>query len=410
MLPALSSADVATAGGDEVEIIFGLRPNRAELSAPLRRLAVLVSAMAIAETLLFSALAPLLPSFNTELGLSKAQVGLLVAMFPIGLGVAGLPIGLLASRVGVKQFAIVGLVMLAAAGVAFALADTYGELLTTRFLQGAAGALVWASALAWLVSAAPQRRGEMIGIFSGAAAAGQMLGPVVGGLAALLGRAGVFAGVAGFTLLLAVFGARFPGPGRDERPSLALIRKAHSSRHVVGALWLVAVPSLLFGTIYALSPLQLDRLGWKPVGIAGTFLAAAACGVVGRPLVGRWAERRGFVVALRLLLLACIPVTLVVPFVNRPWVLAVCVVLAIATYGVLFSPAMALASHAYEEAGVAQVFGFALIGLMFAAGFFLGSAAGGEIAHLAGDVTAYSLAAGTCTATVLALATVRRPA
>ena len=53
--------------------------------------------------------------------------------------------------------------MLGAAGVAFALADTYGELLTTRFLQGAAGALVWASGLAWIAGAAPQRRGAMIG-------------------------------------------------------------------------------------------------------------------------------------------------------------------------------------------------------------------------------------------------------
>src|SRR5712692_3926730 len=114
--------------------------------------------MAVAETVLFSALAPLLPSFEEELGLSKAQAGLLVAMFPIGLGVAGLPVGLLASRVSVKGFALAGLVMLSAAGVAFGLADNYVELLATRFLQGASGALVWSGALAWLVSSAPRRR------------------------------------------------------------------------------------------------------------------------------------------------------------------------------------------------------------------------------------------------------------
>jgi hypothetical protein len=46
--------------------------------------------------------------------------------------------------------------------------------------------------------------------------------------------------------------------------------------------------------------------------------------------------------------------------------------------------------------------------LMFAAGFFLGSAAGGEIAHLAGDATACALVSGTCLATVVALAMSRR--
>jgi MFS family permease len=382
--------------------------DQAAASTSMRRLVGLISAMAIAETLLFSALAPLLPTFDSELGLSKAQAGLLVAMFPIGLGIAGLPLGLFASRVGVKGFGLAGLVTLAAAGVAFGLADSYAQLLVTRFLQGAGGALVWSSGLAWIVGAAPHRRAEVIGVFSGAAAAGQMIGPVIGGLAVVASRTGVFAGVAGFTLLLAVFASRFRGPPRDEPQSLAGIREAHRSRAVLRALWLVAVPSLLFGTIYALSPLQLDRLGWGPLPIAATFLAAAACGVVARPLAGRWADRRGFLPSLRLLLLGCIPVTVLIPWVDHPWLLAVCVVIAVAAYGVLFGPAMALASHAYEQAAVAQVFGFAFIGLMFASGFFVGSAAGGEIAHLAGDATAYALVAGACVATIVALPAARR--
>jgi MFS family permease len=367
--------------------------------------------MAIAETVLFSALAPLLPSFEKDLALSKAEAGLLVAMFAIGLGVAGLPVGLLAARVGSKGFALAGLVMLGAASLAFGLADSYEQLLVTRFLQGAAGALVWAGGLSWLVSAAPRRRrGEMIGIFSGASSAGQMLGPAVGGIAVLAGRTEAFAGVAGFALLVAAFGSRFPGPARGEHQSLALMRRAHRSRSVLGAQWLLVVPSLLVGTLYALTPLQLDRLGWGPVKIAVTFLVAAGVGVLARPLTGRWADRRGLLPALRVLLIACIPVTLLIPWLDDPWLLAVCVVWALTTYGILFSPAMALTSRAYEDAGVAQVLGFALTGLTFGAGFFVGSAAGGEIAHLAGDVTAYALAAGTCLVTAAALGTSPRRA
>ena len=117
----------------------------------MRRLALVVSAMAVVETLLYSALAPLLPAFKEELGLSQAQSGLLVAMYAIGLGVAAIPGGILAARVGVKPAALAGLVMLAATSVAFGLIDNYGGLLATRFLQGAAGAVCWASGIAWLV-------------------------------------------------------------------------------------------------------------------------------------------------------------------------------------------------------------------------------------------------------------------
>jgi len=52
----------------------------------------------------------------------------------------------------------------------------------------------------------------------------------------------------------------------------------------------VVVTALLLGIIFVLAPLQLDRVGWGPVGIAGTFLAAAFFGVIARPLIGRWAD------------------------------------------------------------------------------------------------------------------------
>jgi MFS family permease len=371
----------------------------------VRRLAVLTSAMAIFETLLYSALAPLLPSFKDELGFSKAQAGLLVATYAIGLSVAALPVGLLASRMGVKRAALAGLVILAVTSVGFGLVDNFGALLATRFLQGAAGALCWSSGIAWLVDASPrERRGEMIGIFSGAGAAGHMLGPAVGGLAVLVGRAGVFAGMAGVAFVLAIIGTRFPSPARGERQSLALIKRTHSSGVVLSGQLLVAVPGVLLGTIGVLGPLRLSHLGWGPVGIAGTFFVAAAIGVLTRPVVGRWADRRGRLGAVRLLLLAAIPLTLVISWLGNRWLLAVLVVSAISVYGLLWAPVMAHLSSAYEETGVAQALGFALMSLSAGVGIIAGSAVGGEIAHLAGDATAYGLTAATCLVTFFVLA------
>ena len=154
----------------------------------------------------------------------------------------------------------------------------------------------------------------MIGIFTGAGAAGQVLGPAVGGLAVVTSRIEVFGAMAAMAAILALVGSRFSGPAHGRRQSLALIKQAHRSRDVVGGLWLVVVPGLLIGTIFVLGPLQLNRLGSGPIGIAGAFLGASAVGVLGRPVIGRWADRNGQLRAIRLLLLVSIPLTLVVPW------------------------------------------------------------------------------------------------
>ncbi|MCC6227561.1 MAG: MFS transporter, partial [Microthrixaceae bacterium] len=50
----------------------------------MRRLVTFSSTVILVETIFFSALAPLLPDFEVEFGLSKAEAGLLVAMYAIG--------------------------------------------------------------------------------------------------------------------------------------------------------------------------------------------------------------------------------------------------------------------------------------------------------------------------------------
>src|SRR3990172_12927694 len=94
--------------------------------------------------------------------------------------------------------------------------------------------------------------------------AGQVLGPAVGVLAVSVGRAGVFAGVAALTLLLAFVGSRLPGPTRGEPQRLSLIQEAHRSRAALGGLWLVSVPGVLLGGVLAVAPPPLDRLRGGP--------------------------------------------------------------------------------------------------------------------------------------------------
>jgi MFS family permease len=90
----------------------------------VRRLVAFSSAVVLVETIFFSALAPLLPDFETELGLSKAEAGLLVSMYAIG-GVCGaIPGGWASSRIGIRATAVIGLVLVAVTCVGFGLAET----------------------------------------------------------------------------------------------------------------------------------------------------------------------------------------------------------------------------------------------------------------------------------------------
>ena len=376
----------------------------------MRRLVVLVCAMAVVETGFYTALLPLLPTFRDKFGLSKAQVGVLVAMYAVGLCLAALPMGLLASGIGVQRGALASLLGLAVTSVAFGIAASYWELLATRFLQGAAGALCWASGIAWLVEVAPRaRRGEMIGLFAGAGAAGAVVGPVIGAFAALVGRAVTFAAVAGFAVLVALALRRLPRPSPGEWQPLARVGRAHRASELWAGQWLVCLPGLLLGTIGVLAPLRLHHLGFGPVGIAATYLVAASLGILTRPAVGRWADRRGRLAAIRLLLVACGATTAAVASVGNPWLASACIVLAVCSYGLLWGPTMASLSEAYEHAGIAHAIGFSLMNLTVGAAIVIGSTAAGVIADLAGDRTAYALTIAACLTTITALTLRSRP-
>ena len=87
------------------------------------RLVGLIGAVVFLDTMFFSALTPLLPEYADELGLTKAEAGILVAAYPTGVLLAGIPSGILASRIGVKPTLLGGLFLLAGTTVLFGLAD-----------------------------------------------------------------------------------------------------------------------------------------------------------------------------------------------------------------------------------------------------------------------------------------------
>ena len=378
----------------------------------MRRLIVFSSAIVLVETIFFSALAPLLPDFETELGLSKAEAGLLVSMYAIG-GVCGaIPGGWASSRIGIRATAIVGLLLVALTCVGFGLADSYAVLCFARFAQGFASSLCWNAAFAWIVAESPrERRGEMLGIAMAAAVGGALLGPAVGAAASHFGRAPVFGGVAGLAVALAVWAAVLPRPHQGDSQPMRLLLVALRSRRVVAAMWLLMLPALLFGTIGTLAPLQLDEVGWGTLGIAVTFIVAAAIEALINPAVGRWSDRSGRLAPIRFGLVASIAGSLTIPWIDQRIALSIVVVCASVAFGLFWAPATALLSDGFEVVGIEAALGFALMNFSWAPGHIVGSAVGGGIADLGGDIAAYAFAAGICLTTLLALQRSReRPA
>src|SRR5215212_1699799 len=144
----------------------------------MRRLLVLTGAVVFLDTLFFSAIAPLLPRYADDFGLSKAAAGVLAGAYPAGTLVAAIPAVLVAMRIGVKGALLLGLGLLAVSSVAFGLGESIVVLDVSRFVQGAAGALCWSGSLAWLIGSAPvDRRGALIGTSLGMAVGGSLLGP-----------------------------------------------------------------------------------------------------------------------------------------------------------------------------------------------------------------------------------------
>ena len=68
----------------------------------MRRLFALVAAVILLDTMFYAAIAPLLPTYADDLGLSKTAAGILSASYAAGTLLASIPAGFFAARVGVR--------------------------------------------------------------------------------------------------------------------------------------------------------------------------------------------------------------------------------------------------------------------------------------------------------------------
>jgi len=368
----------------------------------MRRLLFLVSVVVAVDTLFFTALTPLIPRFADKYDLSKAGAGILVSAYAAGTLVGAVPGGLATIRLGPKRAVLIGLTLMTAASLGFALAGDIWTLELSRFFQGVGSSCSWAGGLAWVIGSTPrERRGEMIGTTMGAAVFGALLGPVLGALAGVVGTRSAFLGVTAAGAGLVVWAATTPGVEPERQPLSAAVAGLRE-RSLVAGLWLIALPALLFGVLVVLVPLELNRHGWGSLAIGALFVATTAIETALNPLLGRLTDRRGLMAPLRAALLGSVAVSLALAVAKDPALIAPLVLAAGVTYGAFYTPGMALISHGAERAGVAQGLAFGLMNACWGVGALVGPAVGGALAGAAGDSAPYLILAGLCLATYLA--------
>lgn len=278
----------------------------------------------------FGALIPVLPLYVQEQGIDAAELGLIVAAWPIAKLLLEPIFGWWADHHSRKPQMVAGLLILAVVSFLPLFFASFTALFVLRFIAGAATAMYDPAARGMLVDATDEdERGEAFGIYGAFQIGGFAIGPAIGGLGAALFSGYAFPFV--FTAVLGLVGAfvvaRYLSPRphvvespefvhhpeaqalpagvpfsasetavvpADDRPAEppAPIR-AIFNRTVVAALVLTFGLHLSFGVYEVVWSIYLIALG-ATVGIVGlTFVLFAIPEMIVSPLAGRFVDRRG---------------------------------------------------------------------------------------------------------------------
>lgn len=267
----------------------------------------------------------LLPQLRDELGVSEAQVGLLVTVFAASVVVATAPLTHLTRRVPRKTLLLVLLGVFALANLVAALAPGYAVLVVARVVGGAAHGVFWAVVTPYAARLVPpERLARAVAVVAAGATVATVAGVPLGTLlGAAVGWRASFAVIAGLVVVIALaivavlppvaHAATDPAtdaaagtrPRRD--PTLApvlllcatvvLVTLGHSAFYTYIAAWVIDVAGFATGAVapvllafgaagaagVALAGVLGDRYprALLPIMLAGVVAAVAGLAVIG---------------------------------------------------------------------------------------------------------------------------------
>jgi MFS family permease len=225
----------------------------------------------------------------------------------------------------------------------------------------------------------------VIGTALGTAVAGALFGPALGALAATVGTEVVFSAVMIAALALVFLAFRLPDAEVQEPQGLRVVARAISSRPIVTATLFVAIPSVMFGAVEVLVPLQIADLGGGHALIAAGFIAGAALEAVLAPLAGRYSDREGRRAPFMVGLAICAVAMAAVAVGEEMGIVMAGLILTSLGGGICFTPALTMLSDKAEASSLHQGYAAGLSNMAWAAGQVVGGLAGGAAASVAGN-------------------------
>ncbi len=255
------------------------------------------------DLLLYSLIVPFLPQEAKRLGASPLVIGILFAMYAVGLFAAAPLAAWLTDRAGARWTLLLGLVILGGSTLLFAYSFALGlglpGLFVARTAQGGASALTWTAGLAILVQLYPaEARARIFARAFTAAGLGALIGPPLGGVLYSFGGFTLPFLVATGLVVLDGIGRLLLLPGNRllpaTRPEPAARRTLLRDPAFRLGLAATVAGALALSSLEPVTPLLLGgSFGMPAWGIGVAFAALAVCFVLMQPLVSRSERRLG---------------------------------------------------------------------------------------------------------------------
>ena len=272
----------------------------------------------------FGIVVPILGRYAERFGANGVQVGLMFATFSIAQMVFAPVLGRISDRVGRKPVIVFSLIGTAVGSVVTGAAGALWVLFLGRALDGASGASVAVAQGAVADIAPPEQRAKLMGMMGAAFGVGFVVGPALGGLAALGGPHVPFfvaGAIAAVNAVVAIF--RLP----ETKPDTTHVHATHGRRSALSpALQRFAIVGFLSMLGFAGFESTFSLWGKEQFGFTegsaslvfvfvGVTLVAVQGGLIG-PLTVKWGSRKLLRIGLTL-----VAIGLLLLSVTSSWVL-----------------------------------------------------------------------------------------
>lgn len=338
-----------------------------------KRLAVLIATNGV-DMIGFAMVLPLLPYYALNMNATPETIGWIIASFSIAQLLSAPLWGRVSDHYGRRPALLIGLGASAIAYIVFGLANTIWLLFLSRIVQGAGGGTTGVAQAYVADVVDPADRARALGWLSSATAAGVMIGPVIGSLAAHWGQAAPGFVAAGLCLINVFFAWKWLPESRVHEESSNVRRPVwhaawsvlrHPGLAVPRLIWIYAVGMLAFASLTGVLALYLGaKFGVNEKTIGYFFLYVGTLSLVMRSIfLGPIVDRIGEVRTMRSGALMLIAGLALYPAAPNLWALAAVIPFVPIGTALLFPATTSLMSKFSESGevgltmGVAQTFG-----------------------------------------------------